>query len=131
MKTGMFINLPVQELDQTMRFFTKLGFHFSPQFTDEHVACMVIGEGNFINFMNHDYFHSLTRKRVVNPLTSIASIQSIVVDSKAKVDELVERAVSLGAKYYNRKNELTHMYEWSFEDLDGHVWQIVAININI
>lgn len=36
MPTMIFVNLPVKDLNRTVEFFTKLGFKFNPQFTDEY-----------------------------------------------------------------------------------------------
>ena len=35
MATKIFVNLPVKNLNKSIEFFTKLGGHFNPQFTDE------------------------------------------------------------------------------------------------
>ena len=35
MATKIFANLPVKDLDKSVEFFTKWGFKFNPQFTDE------------------------------------------------------------------------------------------------
>jgi predicted lactoylglutathione lyase len=40
--TQIFVNLPVKDLKKSMTFFTKLGFSFNSQFTDETAACLVI-----------------------------------------------------------------------------------------
>lgn len=37
----IFVNLPVKDLKRSMEFFTKLGFEFNPQFSDDEAACMV------------------------------------------------------------------------------------------
>jgi predicted lactoylglutathione lyase len=44
MATKIFVNLPVNDLKKSMDFFTKLGFRFNPQFTDETGACMIVSE---------------------------------------------------------------------------------------
>jgi predicted lactoylglutathione lyase len=35
MGTKIFVNLPIESLGKSVEFFTKLGFKFDPQFTDE------------------------------------------------------------------------------------------------
>ena len=42
MATRIFVNLPVKDLNKSMEFFSRLGFHFNPQFTDETAACMAL-----------------------------------------------------------------------------------------
>jgi predicted lactoylglutathione lyase len=46
--TKIFVNLPVKNLNKTIEFFTKLGFKFNPQFTDENATCMIVGEDIFV-----------------------------------------------------------------------------------
>jgi predicted lactoylglutathione lyase len=44
MATKILVNLPVKELKRFMDFFTKLGYKFNPQFTDETAACMIVSD---------------------------------------------------------------------------------------
>ncbi|HSD40356.1 MAG TPA: glyoxalase/bleomycin resistance/extradiol dioxygenase family protein, partial [Burkholderiales bacterium] len=44
MATKIFVNLPVNDLKKSIAFFTRLGFAFDPQFTDETATCMIVGE---------------------------------------------------------------------------------------
>ena len=49
------MNIPVEDLDRSIAFFTALGFTFNPVFTDETATCMLVGE--------HAYFMLMTRDR--------------------------------------------------------------------
>lgn len=42
MATKLFVKLPVTDLKKSIEFFTKLGFKFNPQFTDESATCMAL-----------------------------------------------------------------------------------------
>ncbi|MGL5540526.1 MAG: VOC family protein [Erysipelotrichaceae bacterium] len=128
MQANLFVNLPVNDLHVTMQFYSKLGFVFTPFLSDEHVASMIVNASCVINFMEKEYFQTLTRKRLVNTDVNITSMLAIEASSKEEVDAFVEQAVALGGHYYNRRNMQAHMYEWSFEDLDGHVWQVLWID---
>ncbi len=125
MQANFYVNLPVHDLHETMQFYTKLGFRFTPLYSDEHVASMVVNPNCVIHFMEQEYFQTLTRKRLVNTEVHISSMMAIELASKEEVDAFVEMAVALGGHYYNRRNVQAHLYEWSFEDLDGHVWQVL------
>ena len=46
--TQIFVNLPVKDLHKSVQFFTKLGYTFDPQFTDENATCMIVGENIFV-----------------------------------------------------------------------------------
>ena len=41
MASKIFVNLPVKNLERAVEFFTKLGFSFNQQFTDETATCMI------------------------------------------------------------------------------------------
>lgn len=47
MTTQIYVNLPVKDLQKSIAFFTKLGFTFNPQFSNENATCMIIGENIF------------------------------------------------------------------------------------
>jgi hypothetical protein len=42
MSTRIFVNLPVNDVKNSMRFYEALGYKHNPQFTDETAACIVI-----------------------------------------------------------------------------------------
>lgn len=46
MSTKIFVNLPVKNLNQSIEFFTQLGFQFNPQFTDETATWMIVSNGS-------------------------------------------------------------------------------------
>src|SRR5215510_11275309 len=56
MGTKIFVNLPVRNLNKSVEFFTKLGFSFNPQFTDETATCMIVSEDIFVMLLTHETF---------------------------------------------------------------------------
>lgn len=68
MATKIFVNLPVKNLDATKAFFTKLGFTYNPQFTDEKAACMIVGEDIFVMLLMEDFLKHLRKKNSLMPL---------------------------------------------------------------
>jgi predicted lactoylglutathione lyase len=65
MATKIFVNLPVRDLNKTVEFFTKLGFTFNPQFTDENATCMIVGEDIFVMLLVEKFFKLLRKKKFV------------------------------------------------------------------
>ena len=59
----IFVNLPVKDLNNTIDFFTKLGFKFNPQFTDENATCMIVGEDIFVMLLVEKFFKILLKRR--------------------------------------------------------------------
>lgn len=56
MSRMIFVNLPVENLDRSVDFFTQLGFTFNPQFTDESATCMILSDQAFVMLLVKDRF---------------------------------------------------------------------------
>ncbi|HSH54152.1 MAG TPA: VOC family protein [Methylotenera sp.] len=120
----IYINLPVKSLNQSIAFFTKLGFTFEPKFTDENATCMIVGENIFVMLLVEHFFETFTTKPLSDAKASTEVILALSYESREKVDELVAKAVEAGGKTPNPVNDLGFMYQHGFEDLDGHLWEV-------
>lgn len=66
MSTQIFVNLPVQDLDRSVKFFTQLGFSFDPQCTDKTATGMILSDDIFVMLLTHDKFKTFTPNPVCN-----------------------------------------------------------------
>lgn len=123
MATQIFVNLPVKDLNRSVEFFTKLGYTFNPQFTDENATCMIISEDIFVMLLVEKFFKTFTKKELADASKSTEAIIALSVDSKEKVDELVRKAIAAGGTTPNEKQDQGWMYGHGFQDLDGHLWE--------
>ncbi len=123
MKTKIFVNLPIKDLNKSVAFFTKLGFNFNPQFTDENATCMIVGEDIFVMLLVEKFFKSFTKKEVCDTSKYTEVIVALSVDSRDKVDQLINRAIEAGGSEPREKQDHGWMYGRSFEDIDGHIWE--------
>ena len=130
MATKIFINLPVRDLDKSMVFFTGLGFSFNPQFTDEKAGCMVISDSIFVMLLTEAYFQTFTKKTVSDAKTATEVLIALDADSKEAVQQLITKAESAGATIYSEAQDHGWMYQHSFEDLDGHQWELIYMDQN-
>ncbi len=128
MATKIFVNLPVKDLQKSIDFFTKLGFTFNPQFTDDKATCMIIGENIFAMLMVEERFRDFTKKPVSDAKSSTEVLLAIDVENRQKVDELVRTAVEAGASLYAEPQDYGWMYYHSFADLDGHQWELMYLD---
>lgn len=129
MSTKLFANLAVKDLKKSMDFFSKLGFAFNPQFTDENAACMIIGEDNFAMLIVPDFFKNFTTKEISDANKFTEVILSLTAESREKVDELVDKALKSGATLTEFTQDLGWMYERGFSDLDGHQWEFFYMDL--
>ncbi|MCA1320170.1 VOC family protein [Bacillus tianshenii] len=120
----IFVNLPVKNLDETIEFFSKIGFEFTPQFTDENATCMVISDNIFAMLLVEDYFRSFTKKDISDTAKSSEVIIALTANSREEVDEIVNRAFEAGGKPSNDPQDHGFMYGWGFEDINGHLWEV-------
>lgn len=125
MPTKIFVNLPVKDLDRSMEFFTKLGYEFNPQFTDETAACMVISDTIYAMLLTHDKFKEFTSKEIVDANKSTEVLTCLNTDSKEEVNALVDKALEAGATEAQDPQDLGFMFSRSFNDLDGHIWEVL------
>lgn len=123
MPSRIFVNLPVRDLQRSVQFFGRLGYSFDPRFTDENATCMILGEDSFAMLLVEKYFASFLDKPVADARQSSEAIVALSLDSRAEVDRLVETALAAGARRYAEPKDHGFMYQWGFEDLDGHVWE--------
>ena len=121
----IFVNLAVKDLDRSVDFFTKLGFSFDPRFTDETATCMVVGDDAYVMLLVEDRFKDFTKKDLADPARQTEAIVALSAQSRAEVDELAEKALAAGASPANDPYELESMYGRSFNDPDGHLWELI------
>jgi uncharacterized protein len=124
MATKIFVNLPVSNLKKSIEFFTKLGFTFNPQFTDETATCMIIGEDIFVMLLTKEKFKTFTPKEIIDATKGTEVLVALSFESRERVDELVRQAVAAGGTTYNEPQDHGFMYSHGFQDLDGHIWEI-------
>lgn len=124
MSTKIFVNLPVKDLKASMDFFTKLGFSFNPQFTDEKAACLVISEDIYFMLLLEKFFKTFVTKEIADTTKTTEVINALFVDNRKAVDDIVEKALQAGASKYREADVMDFMYSRSFSDLDGHLWEV-------
>ena len=125
MATQIFVNLPVKNLDHSVAFFTQLGFRFDPQFTDEMATGMIVGENIFVMILVEIKFKTFTPKVICDATKSTEVLVCLSLESRQEVDAMVSKAVAAGGSTYNEPQDHGFMYGHGFQDLDGHIWELI------
>lgn len=125
MATKIFVNLPVKNLNSSVEFFTQLGFSFNRQFTDETATCMIVTDDIFVMLLTETKFKTFTPKEICDAKKYTEVLVCLALESRAKVDEMVQKAVAAGGTTYNEPQDHGFMYAHGFQDPDGHIWELI------
>jgi uncharacterized protein len=125
----IFVNLPVKDLKRSMEFFGKLGYTFNPQFTNDDAACMVIDENIFAMLLMEPFFQTFTERTIIDAHSSVEVLIALSSDSRESVDKHVDGAISAGGRKL-KTLDYGWMYNRSYADLDGHVWEIAYMDLS-
>ena len=125
MSRMIFVNLPVQDLDASVDFFTRLGFRFNQQFTDENATCLVVSDQACVMLLVRRFFGTFTTKDVADASSTTEVVLAVSAESREEVDTLVDQALALGGSPTTDPQDEGFMYGRSFYDLDGHAWEVI------
>lgn len=124
----IFVNLPVVDLKASIAFFTRLGFSFNPDFTDETGTCMIVGENIFAMLLARERFAGFAPHPPADARAATEVLLALPLDSREAVDAMVREAVAAGGNTYSAPLDHGFMYQHGFQDLDGHVWEVFQMN---
>ena len=127
MFNSVFITLPVKSVKASIEFFTALGFTFNTDFSDEETTCMIVNETIYVMLGEHKKYLGLIDKPLADPGSSEV-ILTLSCSSVEDVRNITSTALSLGARAVNEPEDLGFMFSWGFEDLDGHLWNLMYMN---
>ena len=128
MVNKIFVNLPVQDLQKSIAFFTHLGFTFNPQFTDETATCMIMSDTIYAMLLTHPKFAQFTKKAISDAHKTTEVLMAIELPSREAVDTMGKKALESGATTYADPQDYGWMYQHSFAALDGHQWEVMFLD---
>ncbi len=130
MSRKVFINLPVTDLKKSMHYFTELGFSFNMQFSNDEAACMIINEESYAMLLTHPFFKGFIKNEIADANKTTEVLIALSYDSKEEVDQITEKALTLGAREAREIQDLGFMYSRAIHDLDGHIWEIFYMDMS-
>jgi len=126
----IFVNLPVKDVARSTSFYESIGATKNPMFSDETASCMVFSDTIHVMVLSHEKFSQFTPKKIADAHTSSEVLICLSADSKAEVDDTVDKAAKAGGKADPaQKQDYGFMYGRSFEDIDGHIWEIMWMDM--
>ena len=125
MSKQIYVNLPVKDLQRSRAFFEALDFSFDAEFSNGDAACMVVDENIYVMLLAEHFFKTFTTKEICDAKMSTEMLLCLSCDDRSQVDDMVARAASAGGNIPRKVQDHGFMYSHAFEDLDGHIWELV------
>jgi hypothetical protein len=127
----IFVNLPVADLARSTTFYEALGAVKDERFCDATASCMVISETIFVMLLTHEKFRQFTPKAIADARTTSEVLLCLSSESRTSVDAMVDQAGAAGGTVDpSPQQDYGFMYGRSFEDPDGHIWEVMWMDVN-
>lgn len=131
MPKQIFVNLPVGDLRKSMALYEAIGAVNNPQFSDDASACMVLSDTIFVMLMTHEKWAKFTSKPIADARRVSEVMLALSADDRKAVDAMVDAAGAHGGRAdVNPPQDHGFMYGRSFEDIDGHIWETVFMDMS-
>ena|SRR5262249_42861016 len=127
MSSQIYVNLPVKDLGRSNAFFKALGFDLDPKFSNDQASCLILGENIYAMLLIDSFFKTFTDKSICDATKSTEVLVCLSCESRAQVDDLVIKAVAAGGRAPRQPQNHGFMYGHGFEDLDGHIWELICM----
>ncbi|MFJ8023193.1 VOC family protein [Streptomyces sp. NPDC096311] len=121
----IFVNLAVNDVDTSKKFFTELGYTINPQFTTDDCACVVISDTIIAMLLSKQRYADFTKKKIADPTKTSEVLLCLSAESREKVDELCDKALAAGGSGTGEAQDHGFMYGRTFDDVDGHTWEVM------
>jgi hypothetical protein len=125
----LIINLATADLKAATDFYLKLGFGFHPLFSSDSASCIVLCDHLYLVLLTREKFSTFSPKPLVDSQQQTQVLNCLTCQSKVEVDQLVQKALQAEGKTYNQAQEHPFMYARGFQDLDGHVWELLYMEM--
>lgn len=126
----IFVNLPVADVARATAFYEAVGAVKNPQFSDASGSSMVFSETIHAMLLSHDKFRLFTPKPVADAHAASEVLICLSADSRGAVDATAEAAAAAGGRADpGPRQDHGFMCGRSFEDPDGHIWEVVWMDM--
>lgn len=125
----IFVNLPVADPERSRAFFTALGYGFNEEMCNEGALALELGPNHYAMLLQGEFFAQFHDEEQAAP-GQHEVLTCVSADSRADVDDLVDRAVEAGGRAVRTEESGDFMYGRSYADLDGHIWEIMWMDVD-
>lgn len=121
----IFVNLAVNDVDTSKKFFTEIGYTINPRFSTDDCACVVISDTIVAMMLSKQRYADFTKKQIADSTKTSEVLLCLSAESREKVDELVDDAIAAGGSASGETQDHGFMYGRAFDDPDGHTWEVM------
>ena len=130
---SIWLNLPVNDVRKSKEFFKAIGFKLNPRHENaEDVSSFLIGENNFVLMLfPSDVFKNFSQNEIADTKKGTEVLINIDAQNKEEVDEMEKKVREAGGRIFAKPGESQGwMYACGFEDLDGHRWVMLYMDMS-
>jgi len=126
----IFVNLPVNDLAASTRFYEAIGCVKNPQFSDEKASAMVWSDAIYFMLLSKPFYSTFISRPIADAKAASGALYALTLDSREAVDEIVAKAVAGGGSGDIREAQDMEgfMYGRTFQDPDGNVFEPTWMN---
>lgn len=125
----IFINLPVKDVDASMKFYTQLGFIVNPLFTFDNQKCMAWTDQIYVMLQTVEMSKTGAKKNIADPKINRIATFTLPVESLEKMNEIMKNGLKAGGTESTEPIDEGFMQIRNIEDLDGHNWGIIFLDL--
>ncbi len=130
MPRTIFVNLPVADVRASTTFYEALGATKNERFSNETAANMVLSDTISVMLLSHDRWRDFTSRAIPDAKASAQMLLCLSQESREDCDAAVEAAVRAGGTADpTPKQDHGFMYGRSYDDPDGHIWEVVWMDM--
>ena len=127
----IFVNLPVKDLERSIAFYQAVGAVRDDRFCDATAQAMSFSDTIHVMLLAHDKFASFTDRRIIDAHKEVQVLNCLSRDSREAVDTIVDHASGAGGTADpSPQQDYGVMYGRSFADPDGHVWEVMWMDLD-
>jgi|SRR5690606_12095252 len=130
MTKGLWLNLPVKDIEASKKFFAAIGFAINEDRSNATMAAVFVGTDKCPVML----FQEETLKEVMQAEVSDATkagevMISFDASTREEIDEMAERVAAAGGNVWSKPAEIQGwMYGFAFSDPDGHRWNMLYMD---
>ncbi len=126
----IFVNLPVNDLAASTRFYEAIGCSKNEQFSNENAASMVWSDLITFQLLTRNYFATFTPKQIPDAHMTCQVLFCLSRNSREEVDSLATVAARTGGNADIRDPiDMGFLYNRAVEDPDGHVLEFAYMDL--